>query len=215
MPTIPLSALQADVLDRVEGNTAMFPVAQVTAVINEGYRIINAFAGINQDTLPVPGGTVANQLVYAMPTTILYPLTAYVDQKQLRRDSLLELARQHRNWATDTTIKMGSIQRWAMIGISKFVLYPIDSVGGRALTVTGVVEPTPLSSGSDVIRIEDELLTMLVEYSAHRLILKEGGKTFADSSLMIQKFYSVMKDRMITTGMKFPRYFVATASEAR
>ena len=215
MPSVTLTRLTSLILDRLETNTALYTNAQIAAVVNESFRIINGFCGINQATVTVPGGTIANQLIYNVPTSLLFPITVWVDGIQLRKDSLVRLSRDHQFWATDTTLKCGPIHRWAMIGVKTFVLHPIDSIGGRLLEMTGVIEPPTLVGGSDVISVEDDFLVMMVDYCAHRIQLKEGGKVFADSSTLIQSFYAKLKDRMILTGIKFPRYHILVSEASQ
>jgi hypothetical protein len=62
MPTVTLAQIQSLVFDRVDNNTLFYSTTQVTNAVNEFYRIINAFCGINQQTVSIPGFSVANQL---------------------------------------------------------------------------------------------------------------------------------------------------------
>lgn len=212
MPTVTLLQLQGYVLDKLEQNTQLYTNAQITAILNEGYQIINAFTGTNQSTVSIGGGTVTgNGAIYTTPSPIFIPLVVTVNGTMLRKMSLAALARNYPSWATDNTASAGPIQRWAPIGIGSFVIHPMDSVGGRAMTMTGVINPTPLASNGDVLSIEDEFLTMLIEYVYSRIILKEGGKCFAQGSLGLQTFYSKLKDKMIFNQLKFPRYFLLTS----
>lgn len=212
MPTVTLAQIQSLVFERVDNDTLFYSTTQVTNAANEFYRIINAFCGINQQTVSIPGFSVANQLQYAVPAPLLFPMTVSFEGRMLRRLSLGALARNYRSWATDTTPKLGPPQRWAQIGITQFVVHPIDTLGGRDIAVTGLVEPTPLAASDDVIQMEDEYLTALVEYCLHRIQLKEGGKAFGDTMASFEASQKVIRDRSIFLSLKMPRYQVLAGS---
>lgn len=211
MPTVTLSQLQQYALDRLEQNTALYPAADLTAAINETYRIVNAHCAINQAWVAVPGFSVANQFLYPVPSPILFPLQCRFEERTLQRLSFGSLAQKYRGWATDTTIKSGPVQRWAPIDITQFVIHPQDSLGGRGIEVQGVVEPNPLSAPGDTISVEDSYISMIVEGASHRLQLREGGKIFAQSSLGLQQLYRDIKSHTFLLSWKAPRYFVQQA----
>ncbi len=210
MPTVTLAQLQAYVYDRVENNSFLYTAQEVTNALNEFIRIANCFIGLNQSTVFVPGFSVANKLIYPIPSPILIPFQVSFDGRVLRKLSPAALARNYPRFATDNTAKSGPVSRWAPVGISQFLLHPADSIGGRAISVTGVIEPQLLGSAGDTIALEDEYIDMAVEYAGHRIQLKEGGKTFADASMSLQTFWKIMKERSRYRGLTFPRYWVLT-----
>lgn len=212
MPTVTLAELLVRVYDQLEQNDQLYTFAQLTAAINESYRIVNAFCGINQSLVSVPGFSVANQLLYTVPSPILFPLSAYFEGRLLRKSSLGSLARNNRGWATNSTHKSGPVRSWAPIGITQFVIHPYDSLGGRDIAVQGVIEPTPLVILTDILQVEDEYLDMIISLTAHRAQLKEGGRVFANSSqTMLNEFYRGLKDRIIFRDFKAPTYKVLTS----
>ena len=208
MPSVTLTELQQYVLDRLDANSTFFTTTEITNALNEAYRLMNVFCQLNQTTATVSGNSVINQSVYQTPAPILIPLVVNFAGRQLRKMSFQALARNFPGFASDATVKLGRVQRWAPIGINQFLIHPMDSVGGRTITVTGVIEPTPLASGGDVLSLDDDFVSMAVEYAAHRVQLKEGGQVFSDASLLLQRFYGFLKQRMRLSGMTFPRYFV-------
>jgi hypothetical protein len=210
MPSVTLAALQQATIDRLEENSQLYPLPDLTIAINEAYRQINLMAWLNQATVSVPGFSVAGQLVYQTPTPILIPLVAYFEGKQLGKSSLGSMARTHLSWATDTSIKNGIPREWVPIGINQFVIRPADSIGGRDIEISGVVEPVLLVNPGDVISVNDDFETMIVNLAAHRIQLREGGKVFASSSLLLQSFYHEMKQLCKLQQMRYPRYFVAS-----
>lgn len=212
MPTVQLSTLQGYVLDRLDNNTAFFTNTQITAAINEAVRISNAFIGyIQAKTTFTTVTTLAN--IYSTPAGVLYPLQIVLGNIQIEKVSLAKLARDFPNWATDTTVQLGPPMRWAPIGLSQFVIHPNDSVGGRTATMFGVSEPTLLVNATDVLQIEDAFVQLIIEYAAHRVQLKLGGKPFADASLVIRKFWSEMKSRSLMQVEKFPKYWILQGTQ--
>jgi len=100
------------------------------------------------------------------------------------------------------------VAQWWPIGTQKFGIHPADVIGGLPLAIVGVVEPTLLVNPTDVIDLPDEYTQIIDDYAAHVLQLKEGGKIFADASLLYQKFLSVMKDYGRWRYLVQPRYWI-------
>jgi len=207
-----LEQLQQLALDRVESNSLMFTLPKVTAVINESIQVINLISGFLQSTIAVPGNSVQNQLVYQTPVGILFPLRVQFNGTQLNPTPLWQLASDYYTWATDNTNKRGSVSRWAPIGINNFVIHPADSIGGGTIFVTGVIEPTPLVNPDDSMPLEDEFVSLIMTYCAHRLVFIEGGQPFAQAAPNYQEFLSVMKSKKMFAELRFPRFFVMSGA---
>jgi hypothetical protein len=201
-----LADLRAKVLGRLDGNTNLYTTPEIDYVVNECIRTISLLTGFYRTTVSVAGFSVANQIVYGMPPSILIPSIVSFEGRQLTKISLKKLARQRRAWATDTTAARGRVAFWAPVGNGQFVITPADSQGGRDITVTGMTEPPLLVNPTDVISLENEYVEMVAEYGEHRLPLKEGGKVFADGSLALNDFYAKLKARRSYGDMKFPKY---------
>lgn len=208
MPSFSLSDIQALVYDRVEGNSQLYTASEVTAVINEALRVCNLFTGFVQTSVQLPGFTVANQLLYTVPSPILFPTRIAFEGRDLDKLGLRRIGQDYRNWARDTTNTYGPVARWIPIGITQFAIHPIDAIGGNNLTVTGVAEPTLLVNSTDVMQLDDDFAPLIVDYCGHRLVFKEAGKVFADSSVLIQTFWKAMKELKRWQSFKAPRYFV-------
>jgi hypothetical protein len=207
MPVFKLRDLESKCLGGLDNNTAEYPLAEVDYVINEAIRLVALFTGFYKATVQIPGYSVANRLVYNTPPGILAANVISFEGRQLQKVSLRKLARQRRNWATDTTAAYGRVEYWAPVGASKFVISPIDSQGGRDISVTGMAEPPLLVNPDDVMTLENEYVEIIPAYAKHRLPLKEGGKTFADGSLALNDFYATMMQRKRFESLKeFPLY---------
>ena len=214
MPSFTLATLQQLVLDKLDGNVGMYPLAQITLALNQGLRRLNLITGFQQATVPVPGWTVANQLVYNPPPGILIPITVYVEERELVKvGSLQELAEQHRNWATDTTATSGPTQRWAAIGITQFVIHPMDAVGGRLLEVSGVAPIIPLTAPGQTVNLDDEWVDMLVDYASTRVMIREIGAPFQGTMGIQRALVEKLKTLTIWSGMNWPEYWFAKQLE--
>lgn len=206
MPSITLSELRARLLVRVDSNSVLYTAPELDYVINEVIRTVVLFTGFYRQTVDLPGHTVADQIVYAVPSPIVAPSSVAFEGHQLKKISLKRLAELRRNWARDTVTVKGPVEFWAPIGTTKVVLSPIDDSGGHDLTFTGIACPDLLTAGSDVMDLENEYLDLILEYGAHRLPLKEGGKVFADGSLQLNVFHSKMNERRRLQKLKLPKY---------
>lgn len=201
-----LSDLREIVYAQLENNQVFFRAAEVTAVINECIKIINLFTGFYQGAVEVT--SVAGQLIYEVPSTIVYPLRAQFNSVALDPIAIGQIGKDYRDWATSTTDKDGPVARWIPIGTNYFCLNPIDSEGGQTIYVTGVLEPPVLVDDADEVVLDDEYTTMIGDYGAHRLPLKEGGAPFAQASILYQNFQRTMKNLTALRKVTMPRYFV-------
>lgn len=214
MPTFTLSQLSQLVWDGLDSNSGLYPQAQVTSVLNEVLRKTNLLVGWNQATVPVPGFTVANQLLYSTPAGIVIPLKVYFEERELEKYSLSKLAQKYRSWAVDQNLYEGQVARWFPIGLSTFGIHPLDAYGGGLLEVQGVAPVTPLVNSGDVVTLDDELCEVLVKYTRGRITLKEQGGPFAAASVAYQEFIRAMKGMAMIASFTFPRYFVDAAEES-
>ncbi len=208
MPTYTLSDLDSRVLDRLEGNSLFYVQSERTNAINEQLRVLNVFTGFTQGTVNVPGGTQIGRYTYDQPAGTLYPMAIAFNGRQLRRTTFRALTRDHRLWSQENTVNFGPVAVWWPIGIQKFGIHPADMVGSLSLAITAVIEPTLLVNQTDTINVPDEFTEIIIEGAAHVLQLKEGGKVFADASILYQKFLSEMKDYGRWRYMVQPRYWV-------
>ena len=209
MPWINLASIEANVWDKLDNNQLEFPEPQVRLVINEGLRRLNLLTAFSQNTVPVVGNTVANQLVYTTPNEIIIPMSVYVEERELSKEgSLWELSQRHRNWTVDTTATLGPTRRWAPIGLTQFVIHPMDAVGGRILEVQGVSPIVPLVKQNDVINLDNEFADIVVDYSYTRLLLKETGKSFQNAARLRSEMIRKLKTMTAWEDMIFPAYFL-------
>jgi hypothetical protein len=202
-----LGDLKSRVWDRLDQNVELYPSADVTGEINDAIAAWNLFVGEIQATLHVPGFSVAGQIIYATPTGIILPTQVYCEGRQLNRESLLNISRLRRAWQTETTQYHGPVMNFVPIGLGSFAIHPIDHLGGKDIEVRGIAEPVPLVADADYITLPDEDGDSIADLAAVNLIFLEGGKTFADASLLYTRVLSRLKGRM-RPGTKLPQYWL-------
>ena len=214
MPLFTLADLRTRALDRLDGNAILYTNPELDWVINEAVRITALFTGFYRATVQLPEYTTAGIRIYDVPAGILVPTAVAFEGRQLQKISLKKLARKRRNWATDTTATHGQVEFWAPVGITRFVISPLDAAGGNDITLTGMAEPPLLVLPADVMQLENEYVELITEYCAHRLPLKEGGKIFTDASMGLNTYYSKMNERRRFTKLAMPKYYRLQPKEA-
>jgi hypothetical protein len=208
MPVYELQDIDARVLDRLDGNSLLYPLAQRTKAINESLKVINLFSPFSLADMDVTGGTVAGQQFYTVPAGLIFPLHVYFNGRQLQKLSLRSASTKYRTWTTNLSNQSIPVLEWIPCGINLFGIHPIDRFGGNTLTVNGVTEPHLLVSPTDTVSIEDEFIEMAEELSASVLQIKESTPIFGQASLIYQKFMRDMKGKMRWTTVKFGRYWL-------
>ena len=212
MPTVTLAAIMSRIYSRLDNNQALYDSASVLNEINDGIAVINLMTGAIQTTVQVAtqGATLSSigQLIYPTPTGMIYPVAVRYEGRELTPISLRALAGQSRSWATEVCSPGKPCKYWAPLGISQFVLNPIDSLGGRSLTITGVAEPTPLVLPNDVIPLPNDYVDMLEELVAGVLPVREGGQVFtAAVKNLFGSFVRKVKLKSAYTNLVWPAYF--------
>lgn len=203
-----LSDFETAIWNRMEDNTLFYPAAEVSLVVHEVMDISNLFAGHYQGYVDIAGGTVANQVIYDVPANMLLVLAVWFAGVELQKTTLAALAGRNRQWLRDTTATTGQpVSAWAPVGMRKFALSPADAVAGNALRIFGVLEPADLTDESPV-PLPTGFEDIALEYGAHRLPYKEGGKPFADATKVLPHFQRKLKESMRWTEISFPRFWI-------
>jgi len=204
MPSVTLASLKSRVWAQLDDNTRFYPAAEVIRAINDSLQQLNLFTGIAQG--PTTITTEINRHIYRLSGTMLAPMAVDLDGKQLHRTSLENLAARQQRWLKETSANYGPPSVWAPIGIRTIAIHPADAVGGRTLTVTGVLEPTLLVNDTDIIDIPDELVDAVEVLSVLALQLKEGGAVFYQASARFIEFQKEVQTWIIWRDVQQPRY---------
>lgn len=179
MPQVELQDLQARVYARLDGNTQLYSLTSVNSRINEGARCLNLFTGFSQATV-LAGLTIANWQWYRVPAPIVFPMKVYCENRELNKSSVSSTSDVSPRWLRGSTNQQ--IRSWIPVGTTMFAIVDVDPTGGKALSVMGVTTPALLVNETDTLNLDDEYADLIVDYAFVNLVLKEGGKPFADAS---------------------------------
>lgn len=196
----------------------MYSGDEVRDGINDALRALNMMCGWYQGTFSVPGGgtTVADRVIYDVPSQILFPQRVVWAGKVLEKSSLATTSNEWPNWMKDTSSNNGApTSRWVPIGITKFAIHPADSLGGATLQVTGISNPDILVNDSDAAYIPKEGVTAVVDYSAHAVQCKMQGLPFMQSLGMYRNFESLMKLNKYWTSYRQPNLYYDEQSPSK
>jgi hypothetical protein len=209
MPLYELGNIVNATYARLDNNQVLYTQQEVINEINFSIQLVNLYTGFIQlelTTLTVPWS--AANTIYTIPSGILYPTRMIFEGKPLKQHSFLELARLYRSWATDTTKNAYPVAHWASIDMTTFVIHPADALGGNSLEITGVAEPVPLVSLTDVITMPDEVEEIIESLTAYTLAYKQGASEFKRSMEMFKAFLSRMKKMSRWSANVTPRLFL-------
>ena len=206
MPSVSLLTLKSRVWAQLDDNTRFYPAAGVTRAINDSLQQVNLFSGIVHG--PTTITTEANRYFYRLDGTIIAPLAADLDGKQLRRTSLRNLAARRQRWLSETSANHGATSVWMPVGIRTIAIHPADSVGGRTLRVVGILEPTLLVNDSDIVDIPDEMVDAIENLAVLACQIKEGGSVFYQASTKYVNFQKDVESWIRWRDLSQPRYRV-------
>jgi len=209
LPSLTLADLKDQVYSRLEENREMYSDTEVTAAINEAYRILSMFCGwVNRTSSILSGYTIADRTFYDIPDDIVFPQKVDFEGQALEKVSLFSMSQMRPTWARETTANTGrNVSQWVPIGIRKFAIHPADSVGGGLLQVTGIGEPTVLVNDLDRVLIPKEGILPVCDYAAHSVQCKLQGAPFMESLELYSNILNIMQLSKLLASYRQPRMF--------
>lgn len=209
MPRVTLAQMQERVWNRVEVNTLLYPSAEVTRAINSAVKTLNNWTGFFQQTVPLPTLSVVGRVIYEVPSPIFVPLNVRFERRSLEKSSLNSAC-----YSTANILTRGGIPRyWVPLGLRKFTMTPIDTIGGRYLECTGICDPPRLVNATDSLALSDEYTQAVEDGAFMSLITKEGGKILADAMRTVLPMWKErMRELARWDAMKNPQLVTEMAS---
>jgi hypothetical protein len=211
MPVYTLADLRALALRRLDENSEFYDQESVDQEINDAIRAWNAFTGRIVDSKLVPGGTVSGQVLYRVPSGILFPIRVSVGGLELKKSSMSDIGHLRRRWPADRSD--GKPSFWIPVGIDRFALWRVPAVGAVPISVFGVAEPTALSQSTDAISLPDEDVAAIIEAAVASLVFREGGPALRAAVPMYQRYLAAIKERGRFKKVKLPRYWLIEKEE--
>lgn len=163
-------------------NTMALPIlfwtdGEATLAINEALQWYNLYTGVWRRRVTLP--TVADQVYYALPSTMVYNVRMEYNGLTLPMSALSDLDNGQPGWEGQSTADTGLPSRvmvWAPVGMNQFVIWPADAVGQNSLTVDGVHTTPVLVTESDKIDIDDSEIDAILGEALFIATFKDTSK---------------------------------------
>lgn len=205
MPSVSLGSLKAATWDKLENNTRAYQSSQVVDAINQAIKVLNIGNRWIQRTVEI-GPSVAGRPIYRIPEDMVYASKCMFDGRILRPTQVTDLILSYPNAISDTTAAgFTCVERWASLTDAVWI-HPADSLGGRSIQATGVMEPTKLVSDSDVMQLPNEASPIISDYAAHMVQFKLGGTPFNQSLAYFNTFREYLRNRTMWNALDFPAW---------
>jgi hypothetical protein len=213
MPSVTLADLIEHVYGRLDGNTAFYREPEVVAAINEGVTLLNLVTGFISTTGTIT--TAANQAIYNIPASVLIPQRVAFQGRALNKTSVWRLGHSNPTFLRDTTeTTQCAVSDWYPVGVGKVGIFPVDAVGGRTLSVTGVATVTPpMVNDTDSIPYPSEYGDFIEDYAAHVCQFKAGGIISAMAMKAYQGLTGRINDIRRFKAKVAPKYYIELKQE--
>jgi hypothetical protein len=185
---VTLATLQTLLAARWEG-TPFWDSTDATNAINEALREWNMLTGFWKERVTLT--TVANQVWYSVPSTLVYQLRMDFGSYPMEITSLFDLDNGQPGWEGEVSGGADLPNRpmlFAPAGFNLFAIWPADSVGGTTLVIDSVARTPSLANAGDFVDIGQEELDALLGYALHVAAFKEGGQRFGATQSLYRNF---------------------------
>jgi len=192
---VTLATLQQELLDKWE-SVPYWSSAEATVALNEALRVWNMLTG--QWKQRVVFNTVANQVWYALPSTMVFNVRMEFNDQILEQASINTLDNGEMNWEAETTASGGAVpgvpSLWAPSGLNLFAIWPADAVGSNCFTVDGVRSTPILVNSGDFVDLGQHEHHAILGYALHHAAFKEGGQRWSATQHYYQDFIRAAGD---------------------
>lgn len=183
---------------------------EALAAFNEGLRFWNLLTGRWQTQATVL--TVANQILYTVPTTLLYRVRVAHNGLPLSSGSREDLNLGRRTWRSETTTSGGEVPPrpmiWAPVSLRALYIWPADAVALNTLLIDGVANTPVLVEDADPLDLGDELVNGLLGYALHAAAYKKAGPFFQATMPYFKDFLTLAAEEndQIKTSRRYRRW---------
>lgn len=155
-----------------------FTVTEQDAAINEALQWYNLYTGVWR--LRVEMTTVADQVYYAIPGSLVSSARVEYNGYPLTISSLSDMDNGRPGWEADTTADGGLVptetQVWLPVGMNYIALWPADATGDNGLVIDGVHATPTLVFSTDTVDLDDTELDALLGEALYLLCFKDPGR---------------------------------------
>jgi len=207
---VSLSALRILLRAKRDG-ILQWTVVEETNAINEALRTWNFLTG--RWRRRASQTTVATQIEYALPATMIYGMRVTQVGIPLTITSLTELDFARPAWRTETVATGGNVPTaptlWAPVSLQRIAIWPaFNSIIVNGLTADGVSATPQLVEEDNFIDLGQELLDVFLNYCLHLLAFKLGGSTWTATMPFYRLFLqaAAAENGILKANQKFRRW---------
>lgn len=178
-------------------NTTGLPIlfwtdAEADFAINEALQWYNLYTGVWRKRVTL--STVADQVYYSLPATMVYNARMEYNGLTLPMSSLTDLSNGQPAWEGETTADVALPSRimvWAPVGMNQFVVWPADAIGQNSLTIDGVHDTPVLVADTDTLDLDDSEIDALLGEALFIATFKDAAK-FVRAQAWHQEFLATV-----------------------
>jgi hypothetical protein len=177
----------------------------------DGLTELNLIAGEIQRTVTVTLNSTDN--IYALPATVIAPMSCRVDGYYLQKQALTELDNEL-DWE-QAGLNRNRPATWCGFGLTQILIHPRPLAAKTALVETLSMHPdlTNPDTATD-LDIRPEYEPALEDFMLHRAMFKEGGAEFQQAQLFYVRFLDAVQ---FLSGLnvlrRYPAWDVAPETE--
>lgn len=180
MPDYTREALRTQlrgVLGPVEGASAYWVDAELNSALQETLRTWNRLTGYWSGRVVL--ATTASQPFVAIPGAVLgWASRLLWIGKPLTPTSLFGLDQTRGTWQSAAS---GTPKLWAPVAVNLVALSPAPATSSSALTIDGVLATPGLASDAATVRLDEDLLPVLLTYARHVALFSLGAESWRES----------------------------------
>lgn len=159
--------------------------------INESFRTWNLLVGAWRQRFVT--ATVANSPYYVTPAGAFVPIHITWREQPLDDGSLADLDRGRPSWRSETVASGGEVPAvptlWAPLGVTRFVIWPADTVATHQLAIDAVIPAPALVTPSDTADVNEADLGLLLGFALRLAAFKKPGQRFLELKSHEDAFY--------------------------
>jgi hypothetical protein len=187
---VTLSTLQADLVERLGGNSTFWEADELKNAINEGLSVWHSMVGEWTESCSIQAD---GDNFYSVPSQVTSITRVRYNGTPLNMTSLYELDMGSPGWRGVT----GTPYYWAPDGLNWFAVSPAPLSG--SLQVDGYADSFQLQNSDSWVDLGDEELLRILEYAQWYLSFKEGVKEAVNNP------ETLMQHMMEAAGMRNAR----------
>lgn len=157
------------------GNTLFWSDTELNNAINESMRTWNLLTGAWCGKFVVTMTAGVNWIT--LPSTITSSTRVEYQGKPLKATSVRDLDNGMPGWET----MPGPPRYWAPAALNLIAVYPTDVDTTNGLTIDGIRKTPSMGSDTATVDLDPGTYDTLLSYARHLLLLKLGGREFAES----------------------------------